>query len=448
MASVPNTNVFPSVPVPGAPAPAEGEGGDFFASLLPTVAGGTILAGPTPPAAPVTVVTQEAVTQIRPGVRDGAAADDGEEGDAVAPEAADGDDEAIAALFAQAEFVPVVQIGAPVPPVAVTTPLPAAPPADAASIVPEAVRIAPDTQSPAVRMTGVPLILPVPVADDVAEAAPATPDLPSDAPVPQRPASISAKPAARGEALPDELVIPVKTILKQTAAVQPVSAVETAQKAAANMGLPLIEDGQAPRRASRASADKAAAIAPIPAVPSSAASIVMPLVAPLDPLAVARTAPAQRPEAAPVLPAEQAIQHELDLAHESEWLDRLARDIASTGANDGAMRFKLHPQTLGHLKVELTQGDHGTSVRLTVETEAARALLADAQPKLIVEARAQGVRIAQTDIDLSGSGQQAAGDPRRQDDARHNVLIRTARGSGGETAVAVETGRTRADRYA
>lgn len=443
MASAPNMNVFLSVPVTGAPAPADGEGGEVFASLLPTITAGTILNGP---AVPGTAVAQDPATQIRAALPEGAATEDGETGDAADADgavAADGSDDAVAALFAQAEFVPIVQTPKPVPPVAVTTPVPTAPP-------PETARIVPDAQAAPIRLVtpGVPMTVQAP-AEGAAETASPTPDSTTEAPTPARTFEAAAKGAARGEALPDELVIPVKTALKQAAAQVPAPA-EAAQKAATVVAVPVIERGQERPRVSRGSAEKPIAPASpatlMPTAPSTPA--VMPMVAPADQLAASPPAATQRLEGAPAQPAEQAIEHELDLAHESEWLDRLARDIARSGASDGPMRFKLHPQTLGHLKVELTQGDMGTSVRLTVETEAARAILADAQPKLVAEARAQGVRIAQTDIDLSGSGQQASGDPRRQDDARQTVLIRTARGSGGETAVAVETGRARSDRYA
>lgn len=447
MASVPNMNVFHTMPPAGAAAAVEGEGGEIFANLLPAVTAGSVLTGSTMPAAPVTILTQETAKPTRAGLPGGETVEGGAEGDdaeTADPEAAEGNDEAIAALFAQAQFVPVVQTPAPVPPVAVTTPVPSAPPPDTGRIVPEAAARLSETRPAPVRLTGVPLTLPVPVGDEAAET-PATPNAAGDGSAPQRPVDMPTKPAARGEALPDELVIPVKAIVKQVAAAQAVTpAAETAQKAPTLPILPVVDGGDTPRRAPRAVAEKAAA----PVAPAPMTSVAAPLVALSDPVAAAPSAPAQRSDARPTQPAEQAIQHELDLAHESEWLDRLARDIAGAGASDGPMRFKLHPQTLGHLKVELTQGDNGTSVRLTVETEAARAILADAQPKLVAEARAQGVRIAQTDIDLSGSGQQASGDPRRHEDARQTTIIRTARGAGGETKIAVETARARSDRYA
>ena len=86
---------------------------------------------------------------------------------------------------------------------------------------------------------------------------------------------------------------------------------------------------------------------------------------------------------------------------------------------------------------------------MTVDTEAARQILSDAQPRLAAEARAQGVRIAETHVDLSGSGRHAPGDQRRQDEARQTPLIRTAPGAAAETANAARSARrARLDRYA
>jgi flagellar hook-length control protein FliK len=166
--------------------------------------------------------------------------------------------------------------------------------------------------------------------------------------------------------------------------------------------------------------------------------------------AVIAIPPAPAP-AAPLQPREAdaaAPDRALDLANDAEWLDRLARDIAQAAGNEGTIRFRLHPQTLGHLRVELSQGDHGTSIRLTADTEQARAILADAQPRLVAEARAQGVRIAETHVDLTGSDRNASGDQRRQDDSRQTPLIRTARGAAAGADAPVRPGRSRSDRYA
>jgi flagellar hook-length control protein FliK len=149
--------------------------------------------------------------------------------------------------------------------------------------------------------------------------------------------------------------------------------------------------------------------------------------------------------------AERLMEHQLDLARDSAWLDRLARDIAGSAAGDAPMRFRLHPETLGQMRVELSQGDRGVTVRLTVETEAARAIVADAQPRLVAEARAQGVRLADTHVDLAGgSGGNASSDPHRQEAAREPVPLRTHRGgaAGPDEGETPPSRRDRSDRYA
>ena len=110
--------------------------------------------------------------------------------------------------------------------------------------------------------------------------------------------------------------------------------------------------------------------------------------------------------------AEIILERQLDFAHEGEWLDQLAKDIARTGG-DGQLRFRLNPEHLGSLHVELTQGAAGASVRLTADTEAARTIIADARPQLIAEARAQGVRIAEAHVDLGSGSQSQAGQGQR-----------------------------------
>ena len=104
-------------------------------------------------------------------------------------------------------------------------------------------------------------------------------------------------------------------------------------------------------------------------------------------------------------PAEIAPHH-LDLVKDSEWLDSLAKDITRAAQSNTHLRFQLNPEHLGSLKVEVLNGANGTSVKLTADTEAARAILVDAQPRLVAEARAQGLRISEAQVNLSSQGGQ------------------------------------------
>lgn len=198
------------------------------------------------------------------------------------------------------------------------------------------------------------------------------------------------------------------------------------------------------RAAEKGLAKPAAEAAAAAAAPASSAQPQVAAFAPAVEPTLAATAATPTAVAGP---AEPAVERQLDLARDGEWLDQLARDIAGAGERDGPMRFRLHPQTLGHLQVELSQSDLGTSVRLTADTEAARAILVDAQPRLMAEARAQGVRIAESHVDLAGSSERGTADSRRQDAERPNVIIRTAP-AAAEEAEASDARRGESERYA
>lgn len=141
-----------------------------------------------------------------------------------------------------------------------------------------------------------------------------------------------------------------------------------------------------------------------------------------------------------------SLERHLDIEHDAQWLDRLARDIASTGGNDGPLRFRLHPETLGSLHVEVQQSHAGTTIRMTADTEAARSIIADAQPRLIAEARAQGVRIADAYVGMNSNGQHA--DQRRQDDGGRQGFVRTSRAAEVEPDQVETNATAAAERFA
>lgn len=143
----------------------------------------------------------------------------------------------------------------------------------------------------------------------------------------------------------------------------------------------------------------------------------------------------------------------LDLAGGSEWLEQLSEEIDRATDGSGPLRFRLTPESLGELKVEISQSDRGAIVRMTVATEAAQAALADAQPKLAAEARAQGVRIAESQVDLAGNQAQQHQQGResaRQQAATADQPLRAARAAGSAstgTHAPAATSRP-AERYA
>ena len=111
-------------------------------------------------------------------------------------------------------------------------------------------------------------------------------------------------------------------------------------------------------------------------------------------------APAAPPSASAAPAGEVMIARRLDLAADSAWLDQLTRDIVRSADTGGAIRFSLAPEHLGRLDVSMTQTADGTAIRLTAETREAHRILSDAQPRLVAEARAQGLTLAETSVDL------------------------------------------------
>jgi flagellar hook-length control protein FliK len=99
------------------------------------------------------------------------------------------------------------------------------------------------------------------------------------------------------------------------------------------------------------------------------------------------------------------VDRTLDFAREDIFLDQLAKDIVSAGRRDDLLSFRLQPRNLGTLDVELRNSDAGVSIHFTTAHDAARAILTSAQPRLMDEIRAQGVRVADTQISSERFGQ-------------------------------------------
>jgi flagellar hook-length control protein FliK len=103
------------------------------------------------------------------------------------------------------------------------------------------------------------------------------------------------------------------------------------------------------------------------------------------------------------------VDRQLDLTRGDAWLDTLARDIAATATEGGRLRFVLVPENLGRLDIEMQTGDAGLGVQMTAGTEAARDILSAAQPRIVDDLRAQGVRIA--DVTVASTTSPDAGGP-------------------------------------
>lgn len=162
---------------------------------------------------------------------------------------------------------------------------------------------------------------------------------------------------------------------------------------------PVTTDGSAqgvePTAADSSGAPTAAAPVPTPPAPTSSTAT--------DSGAVQTGATVADASAA----QQQTIDRHLDLARDTQWLDRLARDISRAADHQGHLKFQLNPEHLGALTVEIANSAAGTAIRMSADTDQARQIIADAQPRLIAEVRAQGLRVAESHVDLNN--QQSGG---------------------------------------
>lgn len=464
MASVPNMRPTAGIPAGEGKAPADGEAGTANSPFATLLAIGAPKAADAPAQAPAPGAAVALLAALREALAGGRAptATAGEADASPAPtddsdeKAGSGADDSVASD----DLVPLIeaQNAAPVivTPVQVT---PAAPPPTSDLPAEPDAKASPRVDGRPMRASGHPgrvEIAAAPQAPILAAPLPATVTAPEPAASAETQAPIEA--AVSGDAPPAktaEKIAPranaeagkIKDADPKPAGPPPLPSApvlharDTAPKVESAPAAPTLAEAEKPAQAAQA--------APQPTAPNPFTA----LQAALGTLAERGPDPA-RPAGGPdnraeAPIAERVMGHQLDLARDSLWLDRLARDIASSADADGPMRFKLHPETLGQMRVELSQGERGTSVRLTVETEAARAVIADAQPKLVAEARAQGVRIAETHVDLAGgSGGQASSDPRRHEAAREPVFVRTAPDAADRVEPEGQSRRGRGERYA
>jgi flagellar hook-length control protein FliK len=110
----------------------------------------------------------------------------------------------------------------------------------------------------------------------------------------------------------------------------------------------------------------------------------------------------------------ETVERQLDLARDERWVNQLARDIVSLSSQTDRIAFRLHPERLGQLDVQLAQSEAGLSIRMTTEHRETQVILAQAQPRLVEDMRSQGLRVAQAEI-FSGSQGEHQRTPLHQD---------------------------------
>lgn len=198
-----------------------------------------------------------------------------------------------------------------------------------------------------------------------------------------------------------EAVLPTR-LAPQVAADEPTSGPSTDDRA------PVLADA-APGSATTDT--PAQLIEPTAADSSGASTVAVPVPTPAAPTSVTTPDSGAVQTDATVADAsaaqQQTIERHLDLARDTQWLDRLARDISRAADHQGHLKFQLNPEHLGALTVEIVNSAAGTAIRMSADTDQARQIIADAQPRLIAEVRAQGLRVAESHVDLNN--QQSGG---------------------------------------
>ena len=157
--------------------------------------------------------------------------------------------------------------------------------------------------------------------------------------------------------------------------------------------------------AAEGTADQAdAAATAAPASPAGAAPALVPIVTPEQPMigtASGQTSRVTDANDATAAGVDDVLTRQIDIERDSQWLDRLARDITQAAGQQGPLKFQLNPHNLGTLAIEIANDAGGTAIRFTADNDEARAIIADAQPRLIAEVRAQGLRVAETHVDVN-----------------------------------------------
>jgi hypothetical protein len=92
-------------------------------------------------------------------------------------------------------------------------------------------------------------------------------------------------------------------------------------------------------------------------------------------------------------------QRVIDMSVGGQWIDGLAKEIATLSAGSGQGTFHLSPPHLGPMRVDVRNGDLGGQVSLTVQTEAAEAALRQDSDKLKTDGQFSGIRISDVRID-------------------------------------------------
>lgn len=104
-------------------------------------------------------------------------------------------------------------------------------------------------------------------------------------------------------------------------------------------------------------------------------------------------------------------QQAIDLGVSGQWINAIARQIASISANPGHGSFRIEAQTLGAVRVDIAPGALGSEILMTVDNDAAKLALTKDRDRLLLDSRAASVRIGDLRIErVTASSEAHRGD--------------------------------------
>ncbi len=128
----------------------------------------------------------------------------------------------------------------------------------------------------------------------------------------------------------------------------------------------------------------------------------------------------------------------IDMGVSGQWIDRMAREIATLADGTGHSRFQLSPPNLGKIQVDLWHGDDKMNLRLIAETDEAAQRLRDGQGTLATHARIASLALGSVSVeksavpfDNSRDQNQRQGDPQQQPNAQAQGQSGQGRGGSG-----------------
>jgi flagellar hook-length control protein FliK len=141
----------------------------------------------------------------------------------------------------------------------------------------------------------------------------------------------------------------------------------------------------------------------------------------------------------------------VDMGVSGQWIDGLARDIASFSAEGAQGRFRIDAGQLGPVQVDIRQGADGAAVSLTVASDVAEQMLRQEGDRLKLDAGLAAVRISDVKVERAhivsepsrseGAGAQTSGQPSTGSQAQGGAWTMQGQGWGQSSAQSHMQGR-------